>query len=173
MTRAPGVLVVTGGSRGIGAHVAAQASAAGWAVVLSYVESKYRADAVVSAIRRDGGVAFTGSTPISRIKRTFEELVGYLFRNHTFPTGVVLSTGTGIVPPARRTDATHLCHRARGMDRPLRVAVRGHREASRRVEAARRRELWRVEVGIAGELERSNSLSLGLALVDLELDVNP
>ena len=58
-----------------------------------------RASTITLTIRRDGAVAFTGSTPISRIKRTFEELVGYLFRNHSFPTGVILSTGTGIVPP--------------------------------------------------------------------------
>jgi 2-dehydro-3-deoxy-D-arabinonate dehydratase len=35
---------------------------------------------------------------VSQIKRGFEELVGYLFRNQSFPQGVVLLTGTGIVP---------------------------------------------------------------------------
>jgi 2-dehydro-3-deoxy-D-arabinonate dehydratase len=58
-----------------------------------------RASTITLTIRRNSTVAFTASTPISRIKRTFEELIGYLFRNHTFPTGVILSTGTGIVPP--------------------------------------------------------------------------
>ena len=32
------------------------------------------------------------------MKRTPEELVGYLFRETSFPTGVFLMTGTGIVP---------------------------------------------------------------------------
>ena len=37
--------------------------------------------------------------PISRIKRSFEELAEYLFRDQTFAEGVFLLTGTGIVPP--------------------------------------------------------------------------
>jgi 2-dehydro-3-deoxy-D-arabinonate dehydratase len=42
---------------------------------------------------------FEGETSVAQIKRTFEELVGYLFRSQTFPHGAVLLTGTGIVPP--------------------------------------------------------------------------
>jgi len=30
--------------------------------------------------------------------RKFEELVGYLFMNMSFPQGAILSTGTGLVP---------------------------------------------------------------------------
>jgi len=33
------------------------------------------------------------------MKRTPEELVAYLFRDNSFPSGCVLLTGTGIVPP--------------------------------------------------------------------------
>ena len=33
------------------------------------------------------------------MKRTFDDLVGYLFRELTHPSGVVLCTGTGLVPP--------------------------------------------------------------------------
>src|ERR1041385_8526408 len=40
-----------------------------------------------------------GETSVGQIKRSFEELVGYLFRSQTFPHGAVLLTGTGIVPP--------------------------------------------------------------------------
>ncbi len=50
-------------------------------------------------IRRAGHVVFIGSTPISRMKRAFGDLVTYLFRNQVFPRGVALLTGTGIVPP--------------------------------------------------------------------------
>jgi 2-dehydro-3-deoxy-D-arabinonate dehydratase len=50
-------------------------------------------------IRRGGKNVFAGSTSIGRIKRSFEELIGYLFRNQTFPQGVFLLTGTGVVPP--------------------------------------------------------------------------
>jgi len=50
-------------------------------------------------IVRDKKSVFSGSTSIGRIKRSFEELIGYLFRNQSFPNGVFLLTGTGIVPP--------------------------------------------------------------------------
>lgn len=47
-----------------------------------------------------GDVAvFCQDTSTSLIQRSFEELMGYLFRELTFPWGVLLMTGTGIVPP--------------------------------------------------------------------------
>ena len=33
------------------------------------------------------------------IRRSLDELAGYLFRSQTFPRGAVLLTGTGVVPP--------------------------------------------------------------------------
>ncbi len=50
-------------------------------------------------IRRNGAAAFTGTTAISQIKRTFAELAEFLFRDSTFPFGTFLMTGTGIIPP--------------------------------------------------------------------------
>jgi 2-dehydro-3-deoxy-D-arabinonate dehydratase len=50
-------------------------------------------------ITRDRRPVFEGSTALSQMKRDLQELVGWLFRNQTFPNGVVLLTGTGIVPP--------------------------------------------------------------------------
>jgi 2-dehydro-3-deoxy-D-arabinonate dehydratase len=58
-----------------------------------------RAATIRCRITRGGQGVFEGETKVSQIKRPFEELVGYLFRNQTFPQGVVLLTGTGIVPP--------------------------------------------------------------------------
>lgn len=52
-----GVFVVTGGSRGIGAEIAAEAAAAGYHVLLSYVGRQDAAEAVVAAIRSSGGRA--------------------------------------------------------------------------------------------------------------------
>jgi 2-dehydro-3-deoxy-D-arabinonate dehydratase len=49
-------------------------------------------------IIRDGAVVFSGDTKLSQMKRTFEDLAGYLFRELSFPTGVFLMTGTGVVP---------------------------------------------------------------------------
>jgi 2-dehydro-3-deoxy-D-arabinonate dehydratase len=53
---------------------------------------------IAITITRSGGVVFTGSTSIAEIKREFTELVSYLFRDNTFPTGACLMTGTGVVP---------------------------------------------------------------------------
>lgn len=50
-------------------------------------------------IRRGGQPVFQGATALSRIKRSFESLVEYLFRSNSFPHGCYLMTGTGIVPP--------------------------------------------------------------------------
>lgn len=50
-------------------------------------------------IRRGGRPVFTGSTALSEMKRDFETLVKYLYRETSFPDGCVLLTGTGIVPP--------------------------------------------------------------------------
>jgi 2-dehydro-3-deoxy-D-arabinonate dehydratase len=49
-------------------------------------------------ITRDGNVEFNGETILSEMKRSFEELVGFLFRECSFNNGVFLMTGTGIVP---------------------------------------------------------------------------
>ncbi len=52
------VLLVTGGSRGIGAAVARQAAATRWAVAVNYVANSQAAHSVVSAITAAGGEAF-------------------------------------------------------------------------------------------------------------------
>jgi 2-dehydro-3-deoxy-D-arabinonate dehydratase len=50
-------------------------------------------------IERGGSVAFKGETSIARMARRFEELIYWLGRDNVFPRGVILLTGTGIVPP--------------------------------------------------------------------------
>lgn len=50
-------------------------------------------------IKRDGRSAFKDSISIDRMKRKHKELAGYLFMECSFPVGVFLMTGTGIVPP--------------------------------------------------------------------------
>jgi len=49
-------------------------------------------------IERAGQVMYEGQTSIDQMKRTHEELVGFLFRESSFPTGVYLMTGTCLVP---------------------------------------------------------------------------
>lgn len=50
-------------------------------------------------IRRSGEVAFEGRISTGQFKRSYRELIEYLGRDNSFPEGVVLLTGTGIVPP--------------------------------------------------------------------------
>jgi 2-dehydro-3-deoxy-D-arabinonate dehydratase len=49
-------------------------------------------------VRRGGQVAYRGTTAIDQMARSFEDLVGWLGRDNSFPQGVFLLTGTGIVP---------------------------------------------------------------------------
>ncbi|MFI5664850.1 fumarylacetoacetate hydrolase family protein [Streptomyces sp. NPDC051684] len=49
-------------------------------------------------IRRDGGVAFEGTTTTAAFHRPLQDLVDHLWHCQPFPEGAVLSTGTGIVP---------------------------------------------------------------------------
>jgi 2-dehydro-3-deoxy-D-arabinonate dehydratase len=46
-----------------------------------------------------GEVLFVGETSTAQMKRSFDELVTYLVRDNPVPTGSVLLTGTGLVPP--------------------------------------------------------------------------
>jgi 2-dehydro-3-deoxy-D-arabinonate dehydratase len=50
-------------------------------------------------IRRGGKVAFSGTTALTELKRSFSTLLDYLYRDNSFPYGSFLLTGTGIVPP--------------------------------------------------------------------------
>ena len=51
-------------------------------------------------VLRDGRPAYAGRTSTSAMARSFEDLAGWLFRALSFPAGVVLLTGTGVVPDA-------------------------------------------------------------------------
>jgi 2-dehydro-3-deoxy-D-arabinonate dehydratase len=55
--------------------------------------------AIRLTITRAGALAFEGSTTLAAMKRTFADLVSWLGRETTFPDGVVLLTGAGVVPP--------------------------------------------------------------------------
>jgi 2-dehydro-3-deoxy-D-arabinonate dehydratase len=76
-------------------------------------------------ISRDRETLFTGFTQVSRLHRTPEELVQWLFRAQDFPAGVVLMTGTSIIPEAEFT--------LRAMDE-VRIAIAGLGELVNTVE---------------------------------------
>jgi len=51
-------------------------------------------------VERDQVLVFHGRAGVAEMKRSFEELADYLFRENDFVPGVFLLTGAGIVPPA-------------------------------------------------------------------------
>ena len=58
-------------------------------------------------VLRNNSVEFEGEVAISQIKRKFEELVFFLFRETSFPHGCLVMTGTGIVPSSDFTLKEH------------------------------------------------------------------
>ncbi len=49
-------------------------------------------------IRRAGGIVFEDATSVAKMARSFDDLIQWLGRENSFPKGVFLLTGTGIVP---------------------------------------------------------------------------
>jgi 2-dehydro-3-deoxy-D-arabinonate dehydratase len=72
--------------------------AIGPCIVVGSTETVARTWTITLQIYRGGKIVFEGQTTVNQIKRSFEELVSYLYRSQTFPYGAVLLTGTGIVP---------------------------------------------------------------------------
>jgi 2-dehydro-3-deoxy-D-arabinonate dehydratase len=68
-------------------------------ILMGASEAEAREWKIQLEIRRAGKVAFEGETSVGQIKRSFEELAGFLFRSQIFSHGAMLLTGTGIVPP--------------------------------------------------------------------------
>jgi 2-dehydro-3-deoxy-D-arabinonate dehydratase len=54
-------------------------------------------------IMRRNKELFSGTTSLTELKRDPQQLIEYLFRDQSFPRGVFLMTGTGIVPPDELT----------------------------------------------------------------------
>jgi 2-dehydro-3-deoxy-D-arabinonate dehydratase len=53
---------------------------------------------ITLTIRRNDNIAFTDTIAISQMKRSFEELTSFIYRESSFPYGCMIMTGTGIVP---------------------------------------------------------------------------
>jgi 2-dehydro-3-deoxy-D-arabinonate dehydratase len=68
-------------------------------IVLGTPEATAREWQIQIEIQRDGQSVFRGETSAGKIKRSFDELAGFLFRSQVFPHGAVMLTGTGVVPP--------------------------------------------------------------------------
>ena len=59
--------------------------------------------AIKMIIKRNDETVYEDATTVSRIKRTFTELAGYLYSECDFQVGCFLMTGTCLVPPATFT----------------------------------------------------------------------
>jgi len=127
-------LLVTGGSRGIGAETARLAAERGYAVCVNYRRNRAAADAVVGAITAAGGTALAVGADVAN-----EDDVIRLFETVDSQLGpvAVLVNNAGILE--RQTRVEHL--EAARIDRVFATNVRGAflcaREAVRRMSTAR------------------------------------
>ena len=96
-----GTVIITGGSRGIGAACAVRAARAGYAVVASYRDDAHAAAAVVSAIEREGGRALALRADVAEASD-----VAQLFdaADRAFGPLTALVNNAGITAPSSRVD---------------------------------------------------------------------
>jgi 2-dehydro-3-deoxy-D-arabinonate dehydratase len=73
--------------------------ALGPAIAPAWEVADPRALTIRLTITRDGAIAFSGEVGTDRLHRPFADLIDYLGRDNAFPNGVILLTGTGIIPP--------------------------------------------------------------------------
>jgi 2-dehydro-3-deoxy-D-arabinonate dehydratase len=59
----------------------------------------FRSFSIRMTVVRSGRSMFEGSTDLSRMTRPFENVLSYLFREQSFPNGVILMTGLGFDLP--------------------------------------------------------------------------
>ncbi len=100
-TRHAGVLLVTGGGRGIGAATARLAARQGWSVAVNYARDSLAADEVVRAIRAEGGQAMSVQADVSdeaQVVSLFERIDARFGRL----TGLV--NNAGVVDVSARVD---------------------------------------------------------------------
>lgn len=126
----PQVLLVTGGSRGIGAATALLAARRGYAVAVNYTANSLAADEVVREIRADGGTAITVQADVgdeAQVLAMFAKVDAKLGRL------TALVNNAGIVDMQARVDEMSVAR----LDRMMRINVIGSfvcaREAVRRM----------------------------------------
>ena len=96
------VLIITGGSRGIGAAVALLAASQGYAVAVNYTANSLAADEVVRLIRASGGTAITVQADVA-----VEANVLAMFKKVDAKLGrlTALVNNAGVVDMTSRVDA--------------------------------------------------------------------
>lgn len=68
-----------------------------WITLVDSMPARDEIDIDLQIIRA-GQTVFSGQTAVREMARSFEDLVGWLGRDNSFPAGAFLLTGTGIVP---------------------------------------------------------------------------
>ena len=58
---------------------------------------------IALSIQRGDKIEFAGQTSVGQMARSFDNLIGWLMRDNSFPHGAFLLTGTGIVPDSSFT----------------------------------------------------------------------
>ena len=123
-------LLVTGGSRGIGAEVVRMAAARGWHVAFSYVSNKVAADALVREVEVAAGEAFAVQADVGSeadIVRSFEAV------DRRFGRLDGLVNNAGVVDAKARVEEMSLAR----LERMMRINVVGSmlcaREAVKRM----------------------------------------
>ena len=124
------VLLVTGGSRGIGAATALLAARAGWAVAVNYAANARAAEAVVRQIRDEGGTAIAVQADVAdegQVLAMFEQVDADLGRL----TGLV--NNAGVVDVTARVDEMSVARLKRMFDVNVIGSIVCAREAVRRM----------------------------------------
>ena len=75
-----------------------QCAALGPCILLTETPPDRAATQIKLRIDRRGKSVFAGETNLDQMARSFEDLISWLGRENDFPKGVILMTGTGIVP---------------------------------------------------------------------------
>jgi NAD(P)-dependent dehydrogenase (short-subunit alcohol dehydrogenase family) len=124
------VLLVTGGSRGIGAATALLAAQNGWSVAVNYTANSLAADEVVRQIRAAGGQAMSVQADVAeedQVLRMFEHIDAKFGRL----TGLV--NNAGVVDVTARVDAMSVARWKRMFDINVIGSMICAREAVRRM----------------------------------------
>ncbi|MCM3563650.1 SDR family oxidoreductase [Hydrogenophaga intermedia] len=124
------VLLVTGGSRGIGAATCRLAAKAGWAVAVNYTANSLAADEVVRAIRADGGRAMAVQADVAdeaQVLRMFEQV------DAKFGRLAGLVNNAGVVDQRARLDEMDMARWRRMFDINVIGSLLCAREAVRRM----------------------------------------
>jgi NAD(P)-dependent dehydrogenase (short-subunit alcohol dehydrogenase family) len=129
-TPSAGALLVTGGSRGIGAATARLAARQGWQVAVNYTANSLAADEVVRAIRAEGGTAMAVQADVAD-----EAQVLVMFQKIDAKFGPLggLVNNAGVVDVTARVDEMSVARWRRMFDINVMGSMLCAREALRRM----------------------------------------